>query len=81
MVAGGAVHVAVSLAWGVVLACVLPARPTVRAGVLAGLGIAVLDLGVVGRRLPTIRDLQPGPQVLDHVAYGVTVAAVVSRRR
>ncbi len=48
---------------------------------LAGLAIAALDLGVVGRRYPRIRALATMPQVLDHVAYGATVGAVLSRRR
>jgi hypothetical protein len=48
---------------------------------LAGLGIAALDLGVLGRRFPRIRALALLPQVLDHVAYATTVACVLSRRR
>jgi len=63
------------------LAAVLPRRRTVAWATLAGLAIAALDLGVVGRRFPRIRALAPVPQVLDHVAYGVTVGAVLSRRR
>jgi hypothetical protein len=78
---GGVSHVAISLGWGVVLGRALPHRRTVVAGVAAGLGIAALDLGVIGRRLPTIRALAPLPQVLDHIAYGAVVGAVLSRRR
>jgi hypothetical protein len=48
---------------------------------LAGLAIAALDLGVLGRRVPRIRALPLLPQVLDHVAYGATVGAVLSARR
>ena len=48
---------------------------------LAGLGIAALDLAVVGRRHPRIRALPVLPQVADHVAYGVTVGAVLRARR
>jgi hypothetical protein len=81
LIAGGTAHVAISLAWGVVLAAVLPRRHTVLAGAMAGLGIAALDLGVVGRRLPSIRALEPAPQILDHIAYGVVVGAALSRRR
>ena len=68
------VHVAVSLGWGVVLSRLLPRGPTVLAGALAGLAIAALDLGVVGRRFPKVAALPLGPQLADHVAYGVTVA-------
>ncbi len=42
-------------------------------GAVAGLVIAALDLGVIGRRYPEIRALPRVPQVLDHVAFGVLV--------
>ena len=74
------VHVALSLGWALLLAAVLPHRRTVAWGVLAGVAIAAFDLGVVGRRFPRIRALPALPQVLDHVAYGATVGAVLSRR-
>jgi hypothetical protein len=80
-VAAVPVHLALSLGWAVLLAAVLPRRRTVAYGMLAGLAIAALDLGVVGRRVPRIRALAPVPQVLDHVAYGATVGAVLSARR
>ena len=75
------VHVALSLGWALLLAAVLPRRRTVAWATLAGLAIAALDLGVVGRRYPRIRALPPVPQLLDHVAYGATVGVVLSRRR
>lgn len=75
------VHIALSLGWALLLARLLPRRHTVACGALAGLAIAALDLGVVGRRFPRIRALQLLPQVLDHVAYGATVGAVLSSRR
>jgi hypothetical protein len=75
------VHVALSLGWAVVLAAVLPNKRTTGLGALAGLGIAGLDLGIIGRRYPRIRALPQLPQVADHVAYGATVGAVVCRRR
>jgi len=74
-------HGALSLGWALVLASLLPARHTVAWSVLAGMGIAALDLGVVGRRYKRIRALPLLPQVLDHVAYGATVGCVLSRRR
>jgi hypothetical protein len=64
-----------------VLAAVLPRRRTTLAAAPAGLAIAALDLGLVGRRRPRIRALPLAPQVLDHVAYAVAVAAVLQRRR
>jgi hypothetical protein len=75
------VHIALSLGWAVLLAIVLPRRRTIAYATLAGLAIAALDLGAVGRRVPRIRALPLLPQVLDHVAYGATVGAALSLRR
>jgi hypothetical protein len=75
------VHVAISLGWGLALARVLPRRPSLTAGAVAGIAIAALDLGLVGPRFARVRALAPGPQLADHVAYGITVAAVLRRRR
>ena len=72
------VHVALSLGWAVVLE-----RSAVRGpgrGAVAGLAIAALDLGLVGRRYPRLRDLPLVPQVADHVAYGVIVGVVLAHR-
>lgn len=71
------VHLALSLGWGVLLAHVLPRKRATRWGALAGLGIAAVDLGIVGRRLPEIEALPKLPQVADHVAYGATVGLVL----
>jgi hypothetical protein len=76
-----AAHALLSLGWACALAAILPRRRTIEAAVLAGPAIAALDLGVVGRRFPRIRALPLLPQVLDHVAYAVTVAAVLRVRR
>lgn len=74
-------HAGLSLGWAIVLAAGLPRRRPLPWSALAGLAIAALDLGVVGRRLPRIRALPLLPQVLDHVAYATTVGCVLSRRR
>jgi hypothetical protein len=74
-------HLALSFGWAALLTAALPRRHTTAAGALAGLAIAALDLGVVGRRFPRIRALPIGPQVADHVAFGALVGAVVARRR
>lgn len=74
-------HGALSLGWSAVLAAILPRRHATAAAAVAGLAIAALDLGVVGRRFPRIRELALVPQILDHVAYAVTVGAVLERRR
>ena len=77
--AGVVAHVGLSVGWAVVLDAVLPARRRLAWGALAGLGIAGLDLGlahaVAHRRLAAIRALPVGPQVADHVAYGIAIAS------
>ena len=75
------VHLAISLAWGVVLALTLPRRHAVWEGMAAGLAIAGLDLGLLGRRSGRVRALPTLPQVADHLAFGALVGAVLSRRR
>jgi hypothetical protein len=72
------VHTTLSLGWGVALAAVLPARHRVATGTLAGVVIAALDLGIVGRHLPEIRSLPGAPQVLDHVAFGLAAGTALS---
>jgi hypothetical protein len=73
------VHAALSLGWGVALSFVLPRRRGALTGALAGMGIAALDLGVFGRRFPAVRELPAGPQLADHVAYGIVVGATLER--
>jgi hypothetical protein len=79
--AAGPVHFAVSLCWSVALAHLLPNRQTRTAGLLAGAVIAALDLGVIGWRQRRIRALPLLPQLTDHLAFGVVVAHVTTRRR
>ena len=81
LVAGALAHVVISGWWGLVLARLLPTRRTALVGAGAGLAIAALDLGVIGRRFPAIAALSPGPQVADHTMFGAVVGAVLSRRR
>ncbi len=75
------VHLSLSVGWAFVLAATLPRRGTTTAGAAAGVGIAALDLGVIGRRAPLIRALPLGAQVADHVVYGGVVGALVAHRR
>jgi hypothetical protein len=75
------VHLALSLGWAAVLERTLPRAREPLAGVLAGLAIAALDLGVIGRRLPAIRALPQRRQWADHAAYGLAVGAVLAHRR
>jgi hypothetical protein len=74
------VHVALSLGWAAVLERVLPARHRTLWGAAAGLAIAGLDLGVVGRRFPSIRALPLGPQLADHALFGAVVGALSAGR-
>jgi hypothetical protein len=75
------VHLTLSIGWAIALAAVVPRDRTIELCTLAGLAIAALDLGVIGRRLPAIRALAQPPQVADHLAYGATVGAVLRARR
>lgn len=75
------VHLALSLGWAVVLDRALPRGREHAGGLLAGLAIAALDLGLVGRRLPRIRTLPQPRQWADHLAYGLAVGAALARRR
>jgi len=81
LIRGVAAHAAITAGWSLLLSAVLPRRRTLAAGVAAGGGIAVLDLVVIGRRIPAIAALDRGPQLLDHLAFGAVAAAVIGRRR
>jgi hypothetical protein len=72
------VHLGLSLGWAAVLDA-LDAGPL--SGLAAGLGIAALDLGVIGRRLPAIRALPQPRQWADHAAYGLVVGQWLRWRR
>lgn len=78
---GVVAHTVISLGWGAVLGVLLPRRDPVLWGATAGLVIAALDLGFIGRRYPRIAALPRWPQVADHVAYGIVVGALLSRSR
>ena len=75
------VHLALSLTWACGIALVAPRGREVPFGAGAGLAIAALDLGVIGRRFPRVRNLRPLPQVADHVAFGLVVGWALARRR
>ena len=79
LAAGLAVHVGLSVFWGVLLGRLLPHRHTVLWGAAAGAGIAAVSLPTVGRRHPAIAELPQVPQWLDNVAFGATVGWLLSR--
>jgi hypothetical protein len=68
------VHLSVSLAWTVVLALLPARRRSPWWGAAAGLAIAAIDLGLIGRRAARIRALPLLPQLADHAVFGVVVA-------
>jgi hypothetical protein len=70
------VHLGVSLAWTLVLD--RAGVRTARGGAVAGLAIAALDLGVLGRRFPRVRDLPLGAQLADHAAFGALAARLLA---
>lgn len=82
---GAVAHAAISIVWTWLLAAVLPDRdrPALSAvdGAVAGGAVAALDLGVIGRRVPAIRELPAIPQVADHLAFGAVAALVLDQRR
>lgn len=69
------VHLALSLGW--TLALDRAGVRTARGGALAGLAIAALDLGLVGRRYARVRALPPLPQLADHAAFGAIAARLL----
>jgi hypothetical protein len=81
LAAGAPVHLALSLGWAGVLAALLPPRAEPLTGALGGLAIAALDLAVLGRLFPPIRALPQGRQWADHVAFGLSVGAVLRATR
>jgi hypothetical protein len=74
------VHLSLSALWAVVLAAALPRKKPVVEGLIAGLLIATLDLGIIGRRFPRVRALDPPPQIADHVAFAVVAAIALSQQ-
>jgi hypothetical protein len=74
-------HLGVSLGWTVVLALLPARRRSPTWGAAAGLAIAAVDLGVVGRRTARIRALPLLPQLADHAAFGVVVAWYLEQRQ
>jgi len=71
------VHLGISIAWTVVLD-----RAGVRGaarGSVAGVAIAALDLGLVGRRVQRIRALPFAPQLADHAAFGAIAGRMLQQ--
>ena len=73
------VHLALSAAWVLAIAAGAPRRNTLMEGSIAGLVIAALDLGVIGTRFPRIRALQPLPQIVDHLVFGIVAVTALQK--
>ncbi|HUH15719.1 MAG TPA: hypothetical protein VML35_07530 [Gaiellaceae bacterium] len=69
------VHLVLSLGWTLVLD--RAGVRTARAGALAGLAVAALDLGVARRRFPRVRALPLLPQLADHALFGAVAARLL----
>ena len=81
IVAAIPVHLGLSIVWAVVMAAVLPRQNPPLEGTIAGLGIAAIDLWIIGRFFPRIRALQPLPQIADHLAFGILVTHILVREQ
>jgi hypothetical protein len=79
LAAGALTHLAIATGWVTILARVLPRHRRPWWGAAAGLGIAALDLGIIGRRFPRIRRLRAGAQVADHIAFGLLTGWALDR--
>jgi len=76
---GTAAQVVISALAGEVLGQALPRRHSLGWGAIAGMVMGVLNVGVIGRRIPAIAELPLAPQLADNVAFGMIFAAVADR--
>ena len=81
LLAAAPVHLALSLGWATAIALAAPRGREIAFGTAAGGAIAVLDLGVIGRRFERVAALPLWPQVADHLAFGAIAGAVIRSRR
>lgn len=81
LVRGLVAHAGITVLWVSVLAATLPRGREVGAGVAAGAGIHALDMGVIGRRIPSMSALPQLPQLLDHLVFGAATGAALAHCR
>src|SRR4051794_15422430 len=81
LVAGAPVPLALSVGWAGVFAAALPERAEPLTCTVAGLAVAGLDLGVLGRFFGPIAALPQGRQWADHAAFGLSVGVVLRATR
>ncbi|WP_123741397.1 hypothetical protein [Saccharothrix texasensis] len=78
VIRGAVAHLGVSACWVAVPAAVDRRWPLdARTGAVAGAVIAVVDLELVGRWFPAVRELPRAAQWADHVAFGALVGAAL----
>ena len=82
---GAVTHLMISLFWARILQRLLrditDTHGSVAAGAAGGAAIALLDLGLIARLLPSIRALDGAPLVADHIAFGAIVGWVLRPNR
>ena len=76
---GVAVHLAISMLCGEMLARTLPRDHPVEWGAAAGFVIGVINVGVIGRSFPAISGLPLVPQLADNLMFGMVFGAVLDR--
>ncbi len=79
LVAGVVVHFAISLVAGEAFGRFLPLRHSLAWGAIGGAAMGLVNVGLVGGRIPAVRELPFGRQIADNVAFGVIFAAVADR--
>lgn len=76
---GMVVHLAISMLCGETLARTLPRDHPVEWGAAAGLVIGIINVGIIGRSFPAIRELPLVPQIADNVMFGMVFAVALDR--
>jgi hypothetical protein len=79
LVRGAVAHAALSLLVAEAMGETLPSQRSVAWGGAAGLIVGVVTVGMIGRRIPAIRELPLGPQLADNATFGLVFAAIADR--
>ena len=81
LAAAAVVHPLVSLFWAAVLWYLLPRRQLVFSALAASVAIALIDLRLIAPAFfPAVAALDFWPQLADHLMWGATFGAVLTRR-
>jgi hypothetical protein len=79
LVTGLGGYFAISAGAGVAFGRFLPRRRSVAWGAAGGAAMGLVNVGLIGRRLPAIRELPFGRQMADNIAFGIIFAVVADR--